>query len=235
MEFRQFPSNAPDRPPKYVVVIFLFFSFFVLVLGFFQIRGQVYSAFDTTPSSEDEEDAILSLQDASERILAENSKDTDKDGLLDYDELYVYNTSPYLPDSDGDGSRDGEEIEKNTDPNCPPGKECERAEEENLKNGPSPESLKGLIPDIGDDTVFFPKAEQLRTMLKEAGVDEALFNTLSDSELEALFQQSYDSVMNPEEQMKNISETLDKENAGTDRDAESLKKILESLNTQLAP
>ncbi|MBU4421608.1 hypothetical protein L6259_02370 [Candidatus Parcubacteria bacterium] len=51
-------------------------------------------------------------------------KDTDKDGLSDYDELYIYETSPYLEDSDSDGKLDSEEVSGGSDPNCPEGKEC---------------------------------------------------------------------------------------------------------------
>lgn len=51
-------------------------------------------------------------------------KDTDHDGISDYDETYVYKTSPYLADSDSDGASDAEEIAKDGDPNCPEGKNC---------------------------------------------------------------------------------------------------------------
>ncbi len=50
--------------------------------------------------------------------------DTDEDTLSDYDELYVYGTSPYLPDSDSDGYTDAQEIASGNDPNCPTGTNC---------------------------------------------------------------------------------------------------------------
>lgn len=52
------------------------------------------------------------------------TKDTDEDGLSDYDELYFYATSPYLPDSDSDGFSDSEEISSGHDPNCPADNDC---------------------------------------------------------------------------------------------------------------
>ncbi len=51
-------------------------------------------------------------------------KDTDRDGISDYDEQYTYLTSAYLADSDSDGASDAEEIAQKQDPNCPQGKDC---------------------------------------------------------------------------------------------------------------
>lgn len=52
-----------------------------------------------------------------------NLKDTDRDGLSDYDEINTYLTDPTNPDSDGDGYLDGVEIDIATDPhnNMDPG------------------------------------------------------------------------------------------------------------------
>ncbi|CAN5574786.1 hypothetical protein BH09CHL1_BH09CHL1_24560 [soil metagenome] len=45
-----------------------------------------------------------------------NSKDTDQDGLYDWDEPNVYGTDPLNPDTDGDGDDDGLEVYSGTDP-----------------------------------------------------------------------------------------------------------------------
>lgn len=42
--------------------------------------------------------------------------DSDGDGLSDYDEVFVYDTDPWLEDSDGDGLSDGEETHDGTNP-----------------------------------------------------------------------------------------------------------------------
>lgn len=63
-------------------------------------------------------------ENEAQKLLALKVQDTDTDSLSDYDELYTYHTSPYLPDTDSDNIPDGEEIKKGTNPNCPEGKDC---------------------------------------------------------------------------------------------------------------
>ena len=43
-------------------------------------------------------------------------KDTDKDGLSDYEEKNIYGTNPLDPDTDKDGMKDGEEVKKGRNP-----------------------------------------------------------------------------------------------------------------------
>jgi Tol biopolymer transport system component len=45
-----------------------------------------------------------------------NNADTDRDGLLDGQEVLTVGTNPLLPDSDGDGLTDGDEIKRGTNP-----------------------------------------------------------------------------------------------------------------------
>lgn len=52
-----------------------------------------------------------------EKLKNDIFKDSDNDGLIDYVEENIFNTNPNNPDSDGDGYKDGDEIENAYDPN----------------------------------------------------------------------------------------------------------------------
>lgn len=51
-----------------------------------------------------------------ERVGDATTKDSDKDGISDYDEVNLYNTDPFNPDSDGDSFIDGTEVMAGYDP-----------------------------------------------------------------------------------------------------------------------
>lgn len=55
---------------------------------------------------------------AQQAVDAQNelSKDSDLDGLSDYQELFTYKTNPYNPDTDGDGFLDGDEVDNGFNP-----------------------------------------------------------------------------------------------------------------------
>lgn len=62
---------------------------------------------DFDEPEEDEDDEIERLK----------YLDSDRDGLTDYEEIYIYGTDPYNPDTDGDGLTDRDEVKVfGTDP-----------------------------------------------------------------------------------------------------------------------
>lgn len=132
-------------------------------------------------------------------------QDTDTDGLDDYNELYVYRTSPYLKDSDSDGTEDQAEITQGEDPNCAPSMPCATAAIDVV----SPTTLQGTFAeqiaanagatpppeaaatsaDIGA-TLAAMTTDQIRTMLIQAGGDAASINALPDDDLRAALSQA---------------------------------------------
>lgn len=144
----------------------------------------------------------------------ENSKlkDTDKDGLSDWDELNIHNTSPYLKDTDSDGVDDLTELESGTDPyclgqDCGAGKLLNKEDAEgavsrskppegsdqpepnkldmdfNIKDGDASEDERlKVIQGEGD-------ADSLRRMLERSGISQQLLDQVSDEELMELYQE----------------------------------------------
>lgn len=63
-----------------------------------------------------EEEVRRSERVIAERTAQEASKDSDADGITDFDEIALYSTDPYSADTDGDGFTDGSEILAGYDP-----------------------------------------------------------------------------------------------------------------------
>lgn len=75
-------------------------------------------------------------------------KDTDHDGLSDYEEKYLYGTDPNNPDTDHDGMKDGDEVKRR-------------------KNPLGPGALKDLfIPHVGNN--YLPQALKPKRLLFHA-------------------------------------------------------------------
>jgi hypothetical protein len=110
--------NDLPRPQKIAVIIFAILAVVIVVFWIWQIRAQINQPF--APN-------VATTSPATNIDLVLQNRDTDGDGLSDYDEIYVNKTSPYLEDSDSDGIPDKQEILQGTDPNCPQGKNCSAA------------------------------------------------------------------------------------------------------------
>jgi len=156
-------------------------SLFVLALGFFQIRGAIYGPFKGFRKSNTEEKITLTQEEILS-ILSEQAKqeDADKDGVSDYDEAYVYHTSPYIQDSDSDAFSDSEEIEAGSDPLNPastPYRQVKKNEEDNFLEEPQTEPIK--IEEFS--------LEEIRVFLIQAGIDKEIVDNIDDNKLKKLY------------------------------------------------
>ncbi len=140
--------------------------------------------------------------------------DTDADGLSDYEELYVFKTSPYLTDSDSDGSPDKAEVQGGTDPNCAPTQPCSQVavdavNPETLKgsfvqdaiDSASPEVAAGTPPTTTDPTasdalvqISNMKPDEIRALLIQSGGDPKAINALTDEQLISLIMEALAST-----------------------------------------
>ncbi|MFH1254890.1 MAG: thrombospondin type 3 repeat-containing protein [bacterium] len=120
-DFEENPEQPPQplsKSQKIMAAGLAVFAILTVVLWIAQLRSNIYGPFKA-PSNQKQ---IVSEEQNGDSAL--KSKDTDSDGLNDYDELNIYGTSPYLEDTDSDGVNDGEEVKAGEDPNCPKGKTC---------------------------------------------------------------------------------------------------------------
>ncbi|MDD4289649.1 MAG: hypothetical protein PHH83_00025 [Patescibacteria group bacterium] len=106
-------------------------------------------------------------------------KDTDLDGLPDYEELNTYNTSPYLEDTDLDGVSDYDEMILGRDGECS-GDNCKiiTAPEEEL-------DVMSLLGGLDFQDVDFQTFKQT---LIESGYDEATFDSLTEEDFNQMKQ-----------------------------------------------
>jgi hypothetical protein len=109
--FRKLP-----RPQKVAVIGLSIVAVGILGVWLWQSNSRLNSPF--RPSDAEIAQAEKTAQEQAVADAAAKTKDTDGDGLSDYDEINVYHTSPYLADTDGDGVSDGEEVRLGTDPLC---------------------------------------------------------------------------------------------------------------------
>ncbi|PIR92762.1 hypothetical protein COT99_04420 [Candidatus Falkowbacteria bacterium CG10_big_fil_rev_8_21_14_0_10_43_10] len=199
----------PRRPEavtwkqKITVVFLILFGVSAMILWGIQFKNSLQTG--RTVSS----DKSASLN--SETRTQEQSKDSDEDGLSDYDELYVHKTSIYLEDTDSDGLGDREELEMGEDPNCPLGQNCfseseaggsgsteNTQPEEPVSNPETSPSPQNLTPEEGSGAVSQDDSERqliesillgeadaasLRKLLLQAGMDEESLNRISDEQL----------------------------------------------------
>ncbi|MEK7094580.1 MAG: hypothetical protein AAB886_00535 [Patescibacteria group bacterium] len=140
----------------------------------------------------------LSEQEVRQRE-EQKKKDTDKDGLSDYDEIYVYRTSQYLADSDSDGQDDGDEVNGGGNPNCPSGQECARDVDTGVTSPLTAGGLAGgTVADNGLTGEIKTEADierylnaltidQIRQALVSSGVKEEDIAALSDGQVRELY------------------------------------------------
>ncbi len=114
-----------NKGQKFAVAGLAFFAVLVIVMWMVQFKKNLTAPFNYSGNTENNQTETCTGPDCgSDSEEAMRNKDTDGDGLSDWDELNIYLTSPYLEDSDSDGFSDKNEIDSENDPNCPTGRDC---------------------------------------------------------------------------------------------------------------
>lgn len=179
-----------------------FFTLIILLFWFMQLRQQLIYPFYMGMSPGEYYDSQdlsiteqLGISEEESIAIYQKSKDTDSDGLSDWDELNIYGTSPYLADSDGDNLSDYDEIQAQTDPNCPEGQNCL---EDNLVvnevTGGSNDTVIDPLNNEESDILLEafgeePSIDILRSALIEAGANKEELDQISDEDLLSMYAQ----------------------------------------------
>ena len=151
---------------------FLILVIFILVLSGFRFYSNIF-------------DKISQEEEAARTIAELKESDTDQDGLTDYQEIYQYYTSIFLPDTDSDGFTDAEEVNLGEDPVCPIDESCSllRLITPNTK-------LSSVIQDItldSDLTIQNAAVLEFRKFLEASGMPKEDLDVLSDEDLLTIF------------------------------------------------
>jgi len=190
-----FKNSSKSR--KMTIFSLIFLMIVVLVLGIWQLRERVFNPFKAPKDD--------SYQLAKSDQLNQNI-DTDGDGLTDYDETFLYGTSPYVEDTDSDGFSDLQEINSGKDPKCAEGGNCFLQDEfyaepqtaiddslGNLEAGLGEISLpENMDANLQQALAGEINVDDLRALLIESGADAEVLSQISDDELIA----SYQEVLN---------------------------------------
>ncbi len=148
----------------------------------------------------------LAANDGSETVddlSGLDNTDTDEDGLSDLEEISLYKTSAYLPDSDSDGLTDAQEVAKGSDPLCPEGQECYGSSPLDQEATTAYQQISGDLQasldaqtaanglqgqDLASALSQLP-ADQLRQLLVQNGFPQDTIDAMSDDDLYTLVQQ----------------------------------------------
>ncbi len=195
-------SSILTKEQKIGFVLLLAFAILAIGLGVLQIRNNMYGRFALN------KEISSGIKDDVDTVDALRFRDTDRDNLSDFDELYVYGTSPYLPDTDGDGISDGKEIQVKTNPLCAEGTDCDQMLQADQVAATStasttpPDLQAPATAPITDLEKAIKDPAQVRAMLIGAGVKKEIVDKYSDAEL----MQMIDEMMSPNNTNSNIQD-----------------------------
>lgn len=170
------------------LVLLSAFAIMAVGLGILQLRNTLYEPFALNSSVP----ATIKTDINSTEAL--QLRDTDRDGISDFDEMYIYSTSAYLADSDSDGMPDKVEIDSGTDPLCAVGKDCsamvENPDAALVRNTTTSLKITGNSAElsaIGEKPIDLEQAlkdpKQIRQLLLSSGMDPKVLQAVSDANL----------------------------------------------------
>ncbi|MFH1866963.1 MAG: hypothetical protein ABIJ81_02680 [Patescibacteria group bacterium] len=180
MEKKISTNDNQNKEEQRVYLALLLVAVVALFLGVWQLRNNIRLPFILPELSNQPISLNISAPDDEQQLL--KNKDSDGDGLSDYDEIYVYGTSAFLKDTDSDGFPDNEEITSGHNPKCPAGQTCLIV--------PAPITADALVPTT---------TEELRELLKQSGVSDEQLAAIDDATLLQLYEEVASGLVSPDQ------------------------------------
>lgn len=180
-EETQVLEEKNNKRRKTIIIGFVVVLFVIVLIGFARVNTLLNVPLaEVAQNKGDNAVNVEELLNENEDSIALRQKDTDADGINDYDEEFVYETSVFLADSDSDGLSDYEEVYAGTDPNCPDGYTCFTG---SGTGGGADDSL-----DVTDEEIVVPPVDALRALILESGVaTQAQVDQFTDEQLIAFY------------------------------------------------
>ncbi|MFH0873524.1 MAG: hypothetical protein V1846_01640 [Candidatus Komeilibacteria bacterium] len=196
-------GRAPlDRATKIVIGALVLCGVVIVGLSVWLLQYRITHPFDVSLS-----DILTPTSTTTTALVATDlkNKDTDADGLTDYDEIYLYGTSPYLKDTDSDGVADGTEVQRGTDPNC----DQKKGACTGMRFINPDVKMSDLLPQFSPTNITLKDAtlKQFRQILLDSGMDAATLATLDDRALFA----AMDAIVSYDQQEPIDVTTLDEQ------------------------
>lgn len=183
--------------------IFVISGILVLVGGAYSIYGRINSIAPFLFSYDNDITDTNPLEQR-KKVFAELSiKDSDGDTLSDFAELYIHKTSPYIKDSDSDGTEDNSEIDSKTDPLCPTGQNCSGVIVTNV-NAANTNSNVANASTVQGTTL---SADQIRDELSKLGMSQDDLNKINDDDLVQLYNDTLQQEQTNSQTTNNVSNT----------------------------
>lgn len=168
------------------IKVFFVVGIFAIILGLWQMIFKIKTTFVLSPTQ---------LKDTAGMIANLNRlKDTDGDGLSDYDELNTYNTSPYLVDTNSNGISDYDEIVL--------GKGNSTSTISNVTNSSSINS--NLQEQINSD-ILNMTLDQFKQELINDGYDKAVVDSLTQADFDQIKKQILNKTSNTQTETSTVN------------------------------
>ncbi len=188
-------GNKKEAHNNKIIFFFVLIAIIIIIFGFKYLKQSLYNPFLVEIPEALQRQLDKELEDNKQVSIAElKDKDTDHDGLTDYQELYQYRTSIFLEDTDSDGYTDYEEVNSGQEPLCPRGENC------NLLSLITPSSkLSEVVGDVISDpnlTILQATLNEFRQFLLDNNISEEDVNSLTDDDLLTLLLAINESGLN---------------------------------------